>query len=502
VAPGAFRVAPRAPVFGISAAAIAAVLVFALSATELAERWFLGLQDWIAATFGWFYVLSVTFFLGFALWLALSRHGDVRLGPDGSRPRYGYLAWFAMLFSAGMGIGILFYGVAEPILHYQSPPPFGGAGTGDAVRTAMRVSFFHWGLHAWAIYVCMGLALAYFHFRKGLPLSPRSPLEPLLGDRIRGPIGTGVDVLAVFGTLFGLATSLGLGAMQINAGLAHLFGAPHSVAVQVGLIAVITLCATLSLVAGLDKGIKRLSVLNLCLAGTLLAFVFATGPTLFLLESLPQHIGTYLHQIIQTSLRTDPMQDASWKKSWTLFYWAWWIAWAPFVGTFVARVSRGRTVREFVLGVMLVPSAVTFVWFTVFGGTALHLEILGGGGIADAVSADVSTAIYEMLARLPLGTVTSLLAVVVVATFFVTSSDSGSFVVDMLTSGGHPDPPVWQRVFWATMEGAVAAVLLVTGGLAALQSAAIITGLPFGFVLILVCVGLARALHEEEAEGR
>lgn len=489
----------RTPVFGFSALGILAVLSYALLLTDEAERLFLGLQDLIARDLGWFYVLAVSFFLVFALWLGMSRFGHVRLGPDDEPPEFTRGSWFAMLFSAGMGIGILFYGVAEPIYHFTSPP-FGEARSAEAARLAMRFTFFHWGLHAWAIYIVMGLALGYFHHRRGLPLAIRSALAPLLGRHAFGPLGHVVDSLAVFGTVFGLATSLGLGAMQINAGLAHLFGVPHGPGIQVLLIALITACATTSLLLGLEGGIRRLSLFNMGIALALLLFVFAMGPSLFLLDSFPDHLGRYLQSLVGMSLWTGALRADvdGWRTSWTIFYWSWWIAWSPFVGMFIARVSRGRTIREFVIGVLFVPSLLTFVWFTVFGGTALHLEIFGGGGIASAVEQDLAVAVYAMLERLPWAGLTSILAVVVVSTFFVTSSDSGSFVVDVLTSGGHPDPPVWQRIFWAVTEGVVAAVLLVTGGLAALQSAAIITGLPFCAVLIAMAFGLLRALRSDE----
>jgi choline/glycine/proline betaine transport protein len=490
----------RTPVFGLSALGIAAVLGYALALTQEAETLFLGLQDVIAQDLGWFYVLGVSFFLVFALWIGVSRYGHVRLGPDGEEPEYSRGSWFAMLFSAGMGIGILFYGVAEPMFHFTSPP-VGEPRTVEAARTAMRFTFFHWGLHAWAIYVVMGLSLGYFHHRRGLPLAIRSALSPLLGHRAFGPMGHAVDSLAVFGTVFGLATSLGLGAMQVNAGLAHLFGVPMGTGVQIALIAGITGCATLSLVAGLDAGIRRLSIFNMAIALVLLVFVFAAGPTLFLLDSFPDHLGRYLQHVVGMSLWTGSLRGDvdGWRTSWTIFYWAWWIAWSPFVGMFIARVSRGRTIREFVAGVLLVPTLLSFVWFTVFGGTALHMELFGAGGIAAAVENDLAVAVYQMLEQLPLAGLTSALAVVVVSTFFVTSSDSGSFVVDVLTSGGHPDPPVWQRIFWALTEGVVAAVLLVTGGLAALQSAAIITGLPFCAVLVAMAFALIRVLRHDES---
>ncbi len=486
-------------VFLPSAGVVVAVLAFGVVDPELAKHFFLGLQDWIVSRLGWLFVASTALCLVFSLWTALGARGRIRLGPEGEAPSFGLPSWFAMLFSAGMGIGIMFYGVAEPVLHYASPPS-GPGGTPEAARQAMSTTFFHWGLHAWGVYAVMGLAIAYFGHRKGLPLAVRSTLEPLLGDRIHGLPGHLVDIVAVFGTLFGLATSLGLGAMQINAGLHRLFGAPEATGVQVAIIAVITAGATMSVVLGLERGICRLSQLNVVLATALLLFVAVAGPTAALLMALPQHIVDYALAIIPLSTGYSQLGDDGWQKSWTLFYWAWWIAWSPFVGTFIARISRGRTIREFVLGVLLVPSLVSCVWFTVFGWSALQLDAQGAGIVA-AVEADISTGIYALLDQLPLAGMTSLLAAIVIAIFFVTSSDSGSFVVDMLTSGGHPDPPVWQRVFWAVSEGVVAAVLLVSGGLAALQSAAINTGLLFCVILILVCVGLGRALLQERTTG-
>jgi choline/glycine/proline betaine transport protein len=487
-------------VFLSSAAVVVAVLAFGVFDAELARRLFLGLQDWIVDTWGWFFVASTALFLVFAIWCAVGARGRLRLGPGDEPPDFGVASWFAMLFSAGMGIGIMFYGVAEPVLHYASPP-MGDGGTPESARQAMTIAFFHWGLHAWGVYAVMGLAIAYFGHRQGLPLAIRSTLHPIFGDRIHGWLGHGVDVFAVFGTLFGLATSLGLGAMQINAGLHRLFGAPVSATVQVLLIAVITAGATTSVVLGLDRGIRRLSELNVALATILLVFVAAAGPTWALVQALPARAAEYLAALVPLSVGYATFGDGDWEKSWTLFYWAWWIAWSPFVGMFIARISRGRTIREFVLGVLLVPTLVSCVWFTVFGWTALTLDAQQPG-LAAAVESDISIGIYALLDRLPAAGFTSLLAALVVAIFFVTSSDSGSFVVDMLTSGGHPDPPVWQRVFWAVSEGVVAAVLLVSGGLAALQSAAINTGLPFCVVLVLVCLGLGRALLREGRRAR
>ena len=482
-------------VFLSSAGFVVLVLTFGVADPVRAKDLFLGLQDWIVGTWSWLFIGSTALFLIFSLWCALGSRGALRLGPEDEAPAFALPSWFAMLFSAGMGIGIMFYGVAEPVTHYASPP-VGPAATMESARQAMTITFFHWGLHAWGVYAVMGLAIAYFGHRRGLPLAIRSTLHPLFGDRIHGWLGHGVDVFAVFGTLFGLATSLGLGAMQINAGLTRLFGTPESTGVQVALIAVITAGATTSVVLGLDRGIRRLSELNVALATILLLFVIVAGPTSAILQALPARLFDYAAALVPLSTGYQALGDTDWQKSWTLFYWAWWIAWSPFVGMFIARISRGRTIREFVFGVLLVPTLVSCIWFTVFGWSALTLDAQSPGIVA-AVESDISTGVYALLERLPASGITSLLAALVVAIFFVTSSDSGSFVVDMLTSGGHPDPPVWQRVFWAVSEGVVAAILLLAGGLAALQSAAINTGLPFCLILIVVCIGLGRALVGE-----
>ena len=488
------------PVFFTSLALLLVFLIFGATRPDLAGEVFPAALDAVATHFGWVYVLSVSFFVGFAVWLLAGPWGRLRLGDDDERPAYGYPTWFSMLFSAGMGIGLLFYGVAEPMMHYASPPGgIEGATTAAATR-AVPLTYFHWGLHAWAIYAVLGLAIAFFSFRKRLPLAIRSVLYPLLGDKVFGWRGHVVDVLAVIGTLFGLATSLGLGAMQVNSGLSYLFGVDNSTTNQVALIACITLAATVSLVSGVDRGIRRLSELNISLAALLLLFVFAVGPTQYVLDGLVHDLGRYLADFVPRSFELDPRGDSSWRNAWTLFYWGWWIAWAPFVGTFVARISRGRTIREFILGVTLVPTVVTFVWIGVFGETALFLELNTDASISSAVKTDVSTAIYALLNELPLANLNSGLAAMVVSVFFITSSDSASFVVDMITSGGHPNPPVWQRVFWAVSEGAVAAVLLMAAGeagLKALQAGVICIGAPFCIVLLLTCWSLARALRAE-----
>jgi len=461
------------------------------------ETLFGALQDFIVDTFGWFYVVSVAFFLLFVFWLPFSRFAHVRLGKNDDVPEFSRLTWFAMLFSAGMGIGLVFYGVAEPILHFGRPP-VSQPRTIEAAREALNLTFFHWGFHAWAIYIVIGLSLAYFAYRHDLPLTIRSTLYPLLGERIHGPLGNLVDLLAVFGTLFGLATSLGLGVLQINAGLDHLGVLSTSLANQVVLIAVISVAATASVVSGVGRGIRRLSELNMGVAALLLVFVLLAGPTVFLINTFVQGTGQYVSSLVQMTFRTDAFIGLDWQKAWTMFYWGWWISWSPFVGMFIARVSRGRTIREFVVGVLVTPTLLTFFWMTVFGASAIHFDRLGDGALVAAVNENVATAVFVMLAELPFSAVAATLTTVVVGIFFVTSSDSGSLVMDILSSGGRQDTPAAQKVFWALLVGAVAAILLVVGGLKALQTAAITTALPFAAIMLLVCVSLFRALSAEK----
>ncbi len=467
---------------------------------------FAALLNTVSTHFGWLYIVSILVFLVFALWLLFSRYGKLRLGPNDSRPEFGRLTWFSMLFSAGIGAGLVFYGVAEPMLHYQDPRVLEG-GTPEARAAALPVTIYHWGLHAWAIYVVMGLGIAYFGYRKGLPLTIRSCLHPLLGARIHGFFGHTIDTIAVLGTLFGLATALGLGVMQVSAGLSRLFSTPHTTNFQLILIAIITACAIISLVTGVNKGIRRLSEINMLLAASLMLFVLFAGPTETIVERFFTALYGYAANFIPRSTRLPGLNTemTEWTKNWTVFYWGWWISWAPFVGMFVARISRGRTIREFVLAVLLVPTIVTAMWMVVFGGTALQLDA-AGAPIAEAVSKDVSTAIYALLEQLPLYELTSGVACLVIILFFVTSSDSASLVVDMLTSGGVPDPPVWQRIFWGTVEGSCAAVLLFVGGqaaLAALQAAVVSIALPFCVVMLAVIVSLILALrHEKPAKAK
>ncbi|MCF7933431.1 MAG: BCCT family transporter [Spirochaetia bacterium] len=449
----------------------------------------------ITSNAGWFFTLAMNIILLFVVYIMFSRYGDIRLGGDDALPDFSTKSWFAMLFSAGMGIGLLFYGVAEPMFHYITPP-LDTASSAEAARQAMAYTFLHWGLHPWAVYSLVALALAFFSFNKGQPLSIRSIFYPLLGEKIHGAWGNVIDILATVATLFGVATSLGFGVQQINAGLSHVFGIEQNIGIQMLLIAGITSIATISVVKGLDAGIRKLSELNIYLAMLLLAFVFLFGPTLFILNGFLENIGSYLQSFLQVSTWNETFEATNWQNSWTVFYWAWWIAWSPFVGMFIARVSRGRTIREFLMGVLCVPSLVTFLWLTVFGNSALYIEIFGGGGLGEQVTQNIPLSLFLLLEHFPLSSITSILAVLVVVSFFVTSSDSGSMVIDIITAGGNPDPPIPQRLFWASLEGVVAAALLLSGGLAALQSAVVATGLPFAIVLIILCFSLKKGLNE------
>jgi choline/glycine/proline betaine transport protein len=491
-------------VFWVSVSLVAAILLPSLVFTERVGAFLGWLQGGIADKLGWLYILSMTGFLGFALFLTFSRFGDVRLGPDDARPEFGRLTWFSMLFSAGMGIGLLFFSVAEPIMHFDAPP-WGPGGDEAAARAAMGFTFFHWGLHPWAVYSVVGLSLAYFGFREGLPFSIRSALYPLIGERIHGWAGNVVDVLAILSTLFGVATSLGLGAMQVNAGVHHIAGVEISTAVQIMIIVGITTLATVSVVSGLYVGIRRLSEINMALAGALVLFLFIVGPTFFLLRSFAQNIGAYLLQLPFSSFwigsRDEPNANG-WLAAWTVFYWAWWIAWAPFVGMFIARISKGRTIREFMIAVLLGPTIVGFVWLTVFGNTALYQEMIGGGGIVQAVSDSMSTAVFVLLERYPLAGITGIVGTLCVVLFFVTSSDSASLVVHTIAAGGKESAGRLHRIFWAVLEGIIAAVLLVAGGLTALQTGAITTALPFCIVIIVMCVGLFRGLQNDRGRKR
>ncbi|UZJ43836.1 BCCT family transporter [Marinimicrobium sp. C6131] len=483
------------PVFIPAVIVILLLVVGTISNPELAGKAFATTLSYITETFGWFYMLSVAFFLVFIVSMALTKWGHIKLGPDHADPQYSFPAWFAMLFSAGYGIALLFFGVAEPVLHFASPPE-GAAETVNSAKQAMQIAFFHWGFHIWAIYGLVGLVLAYFAFRHGLPLSIRSALYPLIGDRIYGPIGHAVDVFAILGTMFGIATTLGLSVAQINAGMNYLWPEiPVSVTVQIIAIAVITGLAIFSVVAGMDKGVKRLSILNMVLAVSLMIFVFIVGPSVHILETFLQNTGSYLNNIVERTFNLQAYSRSDWIGNWTLFIFGWTIAWAPFVGLFIAKISRGRTIRQFVVGVMLVPSVFTFMWFSVFGDTALSLIMNEGyTTLIGDVQADHATALFKLYEALPLSSIISFVTVILIITFFVTSSDSGSLVIDSLASGGAIHTPAWQRVFWATSEGLVASALLLAGGLSALQTMTIASALPFSIIMIIAAVGMWRAL--------
>lgn len=452
------------------------------------------LNQWIIQSFSWFYVLAVAVFLMFLIFLACSSIGKIKLGPDHSLPEYGNGSWFAMLFTAGMGIGLMFFGVAEPIMHYVSPPQ-GEAQTIQAAQQAMRITFFHWGLHAWAIYALVGLALAYFSFRHNLPLKIRSALYPLIGKKIDGPIGDSVDTFATIGTIFGIATTLGFGVTQINSGLNYLFGWEQSIDTQIILIIAVTLMASLSVAFGLDKGIKRLSELNLVLAVLLLLFVFFSSSTIYILQATIQNTGQYISNLFTMTFNLEAYHPTGWIGGWTIMYWAWWISWSPFVGMFIARVSRGRTIREFIVGVLFIPTGFTLIWMGVMGNAAL-LSIIqdGHSSLITAVQQDSSVALFEFLTHLPLVSISSILATILVVLFFVTSADSGALVIDYLTAKSERSP-LWQRMFWTAFIAVLSILLLKAGGLSALQSATIMSALPFTVILLFICWGLIRALR-------
>ncbi|AOY42523.1 MULTISPECIES: BCCT family transporter [Psychrobacter] len=487
------------PVF-IPAAVIMLLLVIGTAINpDAAGALFSDVLSFTTETFGWFYMLAVALFLLFIIVLAFSSYGSIKLGPDHGEAEYGFLEWFAMLFSAGYGIALLFYGVAEPVMHFSSPP-MSDPQTIAAAKEAMQIAYFHWGFHIWAIYGVVGLSLAYFAFRHGLPLSIRSTLYPIIGDRIHGPIGHTVDVFAILGTMFGIATSLGLSVSQINAGLNYLLPdiIPVNTTIQVVAIALVTSAALVSVLAGMDKGVKRLSILNMVLATALMVFVFVVGPTIFILNAFMENTGSYLGNIIERTFSLQAYENSDWIGSWTLFIFAWTIAWAPFVGLFIAKISRGRTIREFVLGVMLVPTFFTFFWFSVFGDTALHMIMVDGyNSLISEVQNNQAIALFKLLERLPFTEFVSSLTILLIITFFVTSSDSGSLVIDSLAAGGRSDTPWWQRSFWVVTEGAVAAVLLIAGGLTALQTAAIVSALPFAIIILISMFGMWRALRIE-----
>lgn len=449
--------------------------------------------------FGWSFVISTAVFLAFSVFLAMSRFGHVKLGHDDDKPEFTTVSWVCMMFSVGMGIGLMFWGVAEPISHFAAPPHgLAAPESREAALLAMQYSYFHWALHPWAIYAVTGIIIAYFSYRRDLPVLISSAFTPLLGKAVHGPIGKMIDSLAIIATLFGTATSLGLGAQQINSGLAFLWGVPESNGVTLTIIAVLSVAFILSAVSGVGKGIQYLSNINMVLAVVLLIFLAVVGPTTFIMNTFPEALGDYLSNLVSMSFRTAAFSDGEWLKNWTIFYWAWWVSWAPFVGIFIARISRGRTIREFVVCVLLVPSAVTFIWFTIMGGAALHSELAGIGGIVEAVKEKGSAvSLFVLLDQYPMANFTCALAMFLVAIFFVSGADAGSVVMGMLSERGALTPRAPIVVLWGLLAGASAAILLVMGGLQGLQTASIIAAAPFLVVMAGLCISFWHALMDE-----
>lgn len=462
------------------------------------------LLDVLTTDFGWAYLVAVFAFLLFALALAFSKFGKIKLGPDDSKPEYSTISWFAMLFGAGMGIGLVFWGIAEPLAHFTNPPNQITPGSVEAAQFAMKSSFMHWGFHPWATYSIIGLALAYFQFRKNYPGLISSIFIPLIGEkRANGPIGKFIDIAAVLATVAGVATSLGLGTLQINSGLNYLFNIPNSQLVQIIIIAVVTIITIWSAVSGIEKGIKVVSDVNLYLAFGILILTFLIGPTVKIVNSILSNFGIYVQDIISDSLSVSPFGDNSWMKAWRIFYWAWWIAWAPFVGTFIARISKGRTIREFILGVIFAPSLGSIIWFGVFGTTGLNLAFTKKLGI-DAlrtIAATPETAFFAIMKNYKFGIIISLIAVILLCTFFITSANSATFVLGMLTSKGDLNPSSGKKIIWGVIQALLATALLLAGGLQALQTASVASAFPFIFIMLFACVSLYKALKQEDIES-
>ncbi|SBS72623.1 BCCT family transporter [uncultured Microbacterium sp.] len=501
-APPAPRSGPHWWVLGPAAVVAVAFSAFAIAAPQAAETFFGAIQSAIVDSFSWYYVLITAFFVAFALFVGFSRFGDIKLGRDEDEPEFSTPAWFSLLFAAGMGIGLVFYGVSEPLSHYVTPRPGVEGTSAQLAQSALTQTYLHWGVQAWAIYVVVGLALAYAIHRRRRPLSIRWALEPILGPRVRGGWGNAIDAIALVGTLFGVATSLGLGVMQISAGLdaAGILSDPGLLE-QIVIIAVITLAVLFSVLSGVAKGMKWLSTFNLALAAALLLFVLFTGDTAYLLREWVQSIGAYLQNYIGLSFTVSAFQGAAgqeWQAAWTSFYWGWWISWAPFVGIFIARVSRGRTVRQFVMGVLIVPTLLGILWFAVLGGSALQREVAEPGSMTlPDGTVDIEGALFTLLNHLPAPMVLTIGAIVLIGIFFVTSADSGALVMGMLATGGDPEPSKPVRALFTFVTALLAIALLVAGGLVALQTAAIIIALPFSIVMLLICWSTVLAFRRE-----
>lgn len=482
-------------VFIISTSLLFAIVLIGMFAPSFLGTITASIQSYITDYFGWYYLIVVTYFLLVCFYLFLTPVGRIKLGKNDDKPDFSRGSWLAMLYSAGMGIGLVFYGAAEPISHFAINSPTNQEGTAQGIKDALRFTFFHWGFHAWAVYAIVGLVIGYFMFRKKEPAVISATLKPVLGDKVYGKTGTIINVLAILSTVFGVATTLGFGALQINGGLSYLFDIPVSFSIQLVIILIVSALFILSAVSGLGKGIKILSNTNMVLAFSLLLLVFFIGPSLSNLNLLTDSIGSYLHNLPRMSFRMAPLnpEGRQWINDWTIFYWAWWIAWSPFVGIFIARISKGRTIREFVLNVLLVPSIMSFIWFTIFGGTAIQVETEG----TSVSKLNLEQMLFGVFDQLPLGTVMSFIAILIVIIFFITSADSGTFVLGMMSTNGLQNPPNQVKVIWGVMLSAIALVLLNSGGLVGLQNAMIIAALPFSIIMILMTISLFISLNKE-----
>lgn len=493
------------PIHHVFIASLSLILIFSLWGIIHPDSLAFWMQEALTSVttrFGWLYLISMFIFVGFSFFLAFSRFGSIRLGGDEAKPEFSTTSWFSMLFAAGMGIGLVFWGTAEPISHFASPPMGITPETPEAARAALRAAFFHWGLHPWAAYCVVALALAYARFNKNRPMQISSIFETVLGKRSSGWMGRAIDVLAIIATVFGVATSLGFGTLQIAAGLNHLFGVPLGMVTNFSIVGVAAVMYLTSAMTGLDRGIRILSNTNLIIALCLTLSVFALGPSAFILDSLTTTLGDYTNSLIAMSLRLTPFTKGEWVSNWTLFYWAWWVSWAPFVGTFIAQISKGRTVREFVAGVLILPSLAGFVWFSVFGGTALYQALFESLPLVAVNTQDISMTLFAVLENLPAGAVMSFLAIVLVTIFFVTSADSATFVLAVMSTGGSQNPKNWVKLTWGLLIAVLAIVLLLSGGLKGLQSMAILTALPFVLLMVVMCYCLYKELSAESERHR
>lgn len=478
-----------------------AVIIFSVGFTLVFEReadYYFGMaQTFVSTHGGWIYTLAVNFFIVFCLYMALGKFGTIRIGGSKAKPEFSLWAWFAMLFSAGIGNGLVLFSIADPVRDFLNPPRLAGSEPALIAQETINFSFLHHGIHGWAIYSVVGLSLAYFTFNKKMPLTLRSAFYPILGNRIHGWMGDVIDIMAVITTLFGLATTIGFGVGQINSGLTHVFGVPSSLFYQVIIILGVTLAATISAFSGVNKGVQMLSKLNVRVASAIFLLVLILGPTTFIFRAYIQNIGSYLVNFIDMSTWTESLRGTDWQKMRTIMYWGWWISWSPFVGTFIARISKGRTIKEFILCVLILPALVTFLWFSAFGGTTMRDILLGDTAMIAAVNDNISTALYVFFDKFPLAILLKILGVILICSFIITSADSGALVVDSITSGGKLKTPPYQRVIWAVATGVIAAVLMYGGGLNALQTVVTISGLPFAILLIMMCFSLYRGINED-----